>query len=135
VAMALKGKTKLDLDKKYKKVLKTPASFDFFVAIHDFIEQIESDSSLVKILLSKAGANVELKIPAKYDYLKIIHQGLKDAKNKSDADLGHARYAALLELNKIKDNDVSDSNSFWKKREVMRKFVSDIYGRLVPTSV
>lgn len=132
--MALKGKQKLDLDKKFQKVLATPASFDFFVAIHDFIEHIESDSSLVKILLSKAGANVELKIPIKYDYLKKIHQGMKDVKSKSDADLGHARYAVILELNKIKDNDVSDSNSLWKKREAMRKFVTDIYSRLVPTT-
>ena len=133
--MALKGKAKIDLDKKYQKVLKTPASFDFFVAIHDFVDHIESNASLVKVLLSKTGANLELKIPAKYDYLKQIHRGLKDAKSKSDSDLGHARYAVILELNKIKDNDVSDSNSFWKKREVMRKFVSDIYGRLVPTTV
>lgn len=132
--MAIKPKVKIDLDKKFQKVLKTPASFDFFVAIHDFIEHIESDSSLVKILLSKSGANLELKIPTKYDYLKVIHQGLKDAKSKSDADLGHARYAALLELNKIKDNDVSDSNSYWKKREVIRKFATEIYGRLVPTA-
>ncbi len=133
--MALKGKTKADLDKKYQKVLKTPASFDFFVAIHDFIDHIESDSSLVKILLSKSGANLELKIPTKYNYLKVIHQGLKDAKSKSDADLGHARYAVIIELNKIRDNDVSESNSFWKKRETLRKFVTEIYGRLVPTTV
>lgn len=133
--MALKGKTKADLDKKYQKVLKTPASFDFFVAIHDFIDHIESDSSLVKILLSKSEANLELKIPTKYNYLKVIHQGLKDAKSKADGDLGHARYAVIIELNKIRDNDVSESNSFWKKRETLRKFVTEIYGRLVPTTV
>lgn len=132
--MAQKGKINAGLDKKYQKVLKTPASFDFFVAIHDFIEHIESDASLVKVLLSKSSANIELKIPTKYEYLKVIHQGLKDSKSKSDADMGHARYAALLELNKIKDNDVSESNSFWKKREVMRKFVTEIYGRLAPTT-
>lgn len=133
--MALKDKTKTDLDKKFKKVIDTPASFDFYSAIHDFVECIEANSSFKKILSSKSGVNLELKIPTKYDYLKLIYQGLQDSKTKSDADLGHSRYAVILELNKIKDNDVSDSNSFWKKRETIRKFATDIYGRLVPAAV
>lgn len=132
--MTTKSRPNGDLEKKYQKVLNTPASFDFYVAIHDFIEHLESDPAYSKIILSKASANVELKIPAKYAYLKIIHQGLKDAKSKTNDDLGHARYAAIVDLNKIKDNDVSESNSFWKKREVMRKFAADIYARLIPKS-
>ena len=132
--MAISGKGKTELDKKCRKVLETPAGFAFFVAIHDFVDHIESNASFLKIILSKSAENKELKISTKYDYLKVIHQGLKDSKNRSDNDLGHARYAALLELNKIKDNDVSESNSFWKKREAIRKFVSEIYGRLVPAA-
>lgn len=133
--MAVKGKVKGGLDKKFENVVKTPAGFEFFVAIHDFIEHIESDSSYLKIIASKAAANLELKIPAKYDHLKLIYQGLEDANSKSSADLGHSRYAVLIELNKIRDNDVSESNSFWKKREAFRKFATEIYGRLTPTLV
>ncbi len=36
--MKLLEKVKSELDEKFQKVLKTSASFDFFVAIHDFIE-------------------------------------------------------------------------------------------------
>lgn len=133
--MATKDKSKAGLDKKFQKVLETPASFEFFVAIHDFIEYIEENSAFKKILTAKNAANTELKIPTKYDYLKLIYQGLQDSATKSDADLGHSRYAVILELNKIKDNDVSNSNSFWKKRDVIRKFATDIYGRLTPVTV
>ncbi len=133
--MALNEKVKAGLDKRYQKVLATPAGFDFFVAIHDFVEHIETNQSLYKIVLSKAGANLELKIPTKYEHLKHIHQGLKDAKGNSTSDLGHVRYVAIVELNKIRDNNLSDSNTFWKKREASRKFVTDIYSRLTPTEV
>jgi hypothetical protein len=30
-------KVKNELDKRFQKVAKTPASFDFFAAIHDFV--------------------------------------------------------------------------------------------------
>lgn len=129
------AKVKSDLDRKFQKVLKTPASFDFYVAIHDFIEHIEQNASLASSLSSRTKPNRELKIPAKYDYLKQIYQGLEDAKTTSNADLGHNRYAVLLELNKIRANDVSESNSFWKKRELIRKLSGEIYGRLNPELV
>jgi len=123
-------KVKSDLDKKFQKVLATPASFDFFVAIHDFIEHIELNPSLSRDLLPRIKANRELNIPSKYGYLKQIYQGLEDADSKSDADLGHARYAVCTELNRIRNNDVSESNSFWKKREVSRRLTGEIYARL-----
>lgn len=133
--MVTKDKSKSGLDKKFQKVQETPASFEFFMAIHDFIEYIEGNQAFKKILSAKNAINSELKISTKYDYLKLIYQGLQDSKTKSDADLGHSRYAVILELNKIKDNDVSNSNSFWKKRDVIRKFATDIYSRLVPATV
>lgn len=126
---------KSDLDKKFQKVLHTPASFDFFVAIHDFIEHIELNSSLSDSLSSRIKPNRELKIPNKYSYLKQIYQGLEDADIKSDADLGHARYAAILQLNRIRNKDVSESISFWKKRELFRKLTGEIYKRLNPDLV
>jgi len=130
--MKLLEKAKSDLDKKFQKVLKTPASFDFFVAIHDFIEHIELNSSLLGSLSSRIKSNRELNIQSKYSYLKQIYQGLEDANSKSDVDLGHARYAVLIELNKIRNKDVSESNSFWKKRELFRKLTGEIYNRLNP---
>ncbi|OGY62963.1 MAG: hypothetical protein A2745_02220 [Candidatus Harrisonbacteria bacterium RIFCSPHIGHO2_01_FULL_44_13] len=129
------GKVKIGLHKKFQKVLKTPASFDFFVAIHGFVKYIESNSALCASVLSSAKSNRELNIPVKYNYLKRIYQGLEDANNKSDVDLGHARYAVIVELNRIRNNDVSESNSFWKKREVFRKLTGEIYERLNPHSV
>lgn len=118
---------KIGLDKKFKKVLKTPASFDFFRAIHDFVEYIELNPSLSGGLSSRKKSNQELKIPDKYKNLKKIYQGLEDANAKSSVDLGHERYMTLLELNKIKDKNVSESNSFWKKRELLRKITGEIY--------
>lgn len=130
--MKLTSKVKSDLDKKFKKVLDTPASFDFFVAIHDFIEHIELNASLSKSLLRPIKSAQELNIPNKYGYLKQIYQGLEDADTRSNVDLGHARYSVIRELTRIRNNDVSDSNSFWKKRELSRKLAGEIYKRLVP---
>lgn len=133
--MKLSGKVKSDLEKKFQKVLKTPASFDFFIAIHGFIKHIELNPALCASVLSKSKSNQELNIPGKYTNLKRIYQGVEDANNKSDVDLGHERYAVLVELNRIHNNDVSDSNSFWKKRELFRKLVGEIYQKLNPTLV
>ena len=132
VMKLLQKARKSGLDKKFQKVIKTPASFDFYVAIHDFIDYIESNAPMVKSLQSSSKLNRELKIPDKYNHLRRIHQGLEDADNKSGDDLGHARYAVLIELNRIKNKEASESNSFWKKRELFRKFTSDIYARLNP---
>lgn len=123
-------KTQSDLDKKFKKVLQTPASFGLFVAIHDFVEYIELNQSLSNLLSYRLKINQELGIPIKYDYLKQIYQGLEDINGASNADLGHARYSVIRDLNRIQSNDVSDSNSFWKKREASRKLAQVIYDRL-----
>lgn len=133
--MALTKKVGADLHKRFQKVVATPASFDFFVAIHDFIEHIESNPSLSAVLVSTTKANQELNIPTKYSYLKQIYQGLEDADNKTGDDFGHARYAVLRDLNRIRGKDFSDSNTFWKKRELFRKLSGEIYLRLNPDSV
>ena len=130
--MKLLGKVKSDLDEKFQKILKTPASFDFFVAIHNFVEHIELNPSLSKNLSSFIKSNQELRIIGKYGYLKKIYQGIEDADIKSGADLGHERYMVLVELNKIRNKDVSESNSFWKKRELFRKLTGEIYEILSP---
>lgn len=118
------------MDKKFQRVLETPASFDFFVAIHDFIEHIELDPSLSGGLSERIKANRELDIANKYGYLRKIYQGLEDINTKSNIDLGHTRYMVIQELSKIQNKDVSESNSFWRKRELSRKLTGIIYERL-----
>ncbi|MCR4328176.1 MAG: hypothetical protein NUV53_01530 [Patescibacteria group bacterium] len=130
--MQVSEEVKKGLEKKFKKVTETPASFDFFVAIHDFIEHIESNTPLMRSLSPRLKANRELKIPNKYSHLKQIYQGLEDSQDTSGIDLGHTRYAILIELNRIKINDVSESNSFWKKRELFRRLTEEIYKQLTP---
>ncbi len=133
--MKVLEKVKTDLDKKFQKVLKTPASFAFFVAIHDFIEHIESNSSLSCSLSHRIKPNRELRIPNKYSYLKQIYQGLEDANIESNVDLGHVRYMVLQELKRIRNKNFSENNSFWKKRELFRKLTGEIYARLNPSQV
>lgn len=118
------------LDKKFKKVLRTPASFAFFVAIHDFIECIELNSIFSAGLSSHIKINRDLGIPTKYGHLKRIYQGLEDMGSKSNNDLGHERYMVICDLNLIQNDEVSENNSFWKKRELFRKLTIDIYERL-----
>jgi len=131
--MKLSGKVINGLDEKFQKVLKTPAGYDFYVAIHDFVKHIESNATLARHLSLKSKSNQELRIPAKYNILKQIYQGLEDASITTNADLGHARYMVLVELNQIRNNDLSESNSFWKKRELFRKSANEIYDLLNPT--
>ncbi len=129
--MKMLPKIKSGLEKKFQKVVKTPASFEFFVAVHDFVEYIEANRPLASHILASSKLNLELNLPNKYNYLKQIYQGLKDANTTTNEDLGHSRYAVLLELKKIQNKDVSDSNSFWKRREVARESIGEIYQRLV----
>lgn len=128
-------KVKLGLEKKFQKVVKTPASFEFFVAVHDFVEYLEANASLAKHISSQIKPNLELNLPNKYNYLKQIYQGLEDVNADTKEDLGHTRYSVILELKKIRSNDVSDSNSFWKRREVARESIDAIYQRLNPNTV
>lgn len=128
--MKSSNKVKNELDKKFQTVISTPASFDFFVAIHDFIKHIEGNSVLTNSLSPKLKPNRQQNISVKYNNLKQIYQGLEDAQSKAGVDLGHARCMVLVELNRIKANVVSDGNSFWKKRDLYRKLTEEIYGRL-----
>ena len=115
-------------DQKFQTVLKTPAGYAFFVAIHDFIEHIELHPTLAKAISLRP--NKELDIPKKYAYLKQIYQGLEDINSESTADFGHSRYMVIRELDRIKNKETSESNSFWKKRELFRKLVNEIYAGL-----
>lgn len=128
--MKLMKKIKSGLYKRFQKVLRTPASFAFFVAIHDFIECIELNSVLSSGLSSRMKINRDLGIPTKYGHLKKIYQGLEDMDSQSNNDLGHERYMVICNLNLIQNDEVSENNSFWKKRDSFRKLTTDIYERL-----
>ena len=122
--------TKSGLDKKLQKILETSPSFELFRAIHDFIESIEENPAFLKLLSPRIKINKELGIPDKYAYLKQVYQAFEDMKAQSTDDLGHARYSVIRELNAIKDGYFSDTNSFWKRRELSKKLSQEIYDRL-----
>ncbi len=128
--MELLKKTKVDLSKKYQKVMTTPPSFVFFKAIHDFVDYIEANPQLVEGLSQRIKINKELGIPNKYGSLKQIHQGVEDVVSPSTKDIGHTRYMVLRDLSRIQNQEMSDSNFFWKKRELFRKLTSEVYERL-----
>ncbi len=132
--MKLVKKTKADLDKKFQKVRDTPASFAFFKAIHDFIEYIENTPAFAESLTYRNKISRDLNIPAKYGYLHQVYQGVEDVNSKTTKDIGHARYMVVRDLARIEVNEVSESNFFWKKREVFRKLAGEVYDRLVMES-
>ena len=115
-------KTRSELDKRFQKISQTAASYDFFIAIHDFVGHIESQ----KILAKHASR------PGKYQYLKDIYRGIEDIRPAlSDKDRGHARYMAVVDLRLIQKNNISENNVFWRKREFFRKTAGEIYNSLV----
>ncbi|KKS99352.1 MAG: hypothetical protein UV75_C0006G0041 [Candidatus Giovannonibacteria bacterium GW2011_GWA1_43_15] len=118
--MKLSETMKLELDRRFQKVLATPASFDFLMAIHDFVQYIELSS------LSK-------RLPIQYAHLKQIYQGVKDSGAKSKGDLGHARYMVIHDLNRIQNNEFSQNNLFWRKQEFFRKLAIEIHEKLNPS--
>ncbi|MDP1688909.1 MAG: hypothetical protein Q8L47_02150 [bacterium] len=120
-------KTKSSLDSKLKKIQLTQAGFDFYVAIHSFVKFVESNPELPKSLRKDVKLNRELNIASKYDYLKQVYQGIEDVNVRSNVDLGHARYATIKDLNKIRSNELSENNTLWKKRELLRKTVGEVH--------
>lgn len=128
--MTLVTKTKVDLDKKFQKVMKTPPGIVFFEAIHDFVGYIEMNPKLVEGLSQRIKINKELGIPNKYSSLKQIYQGMEDVNTPTTKDIGHTRYMVVRDLSRIQNKEISESNFFWKKRELFRKLTSEVYERL-----
>ncbi|MEK9179875.1 MAG: hypothetical protein AAB897_00455 [Patescibacteria group bacterium] len=122
-------KAKSNLDKKFKKVAATPASFAFFVAIHDFIECVELDPALSQGF-SRLKINREKDLSTKYINLRQIHQGVKDLATPTSEDLGHDRNVVVRDLSRIRAQEMSDSNTFWKKRELWRKLATEVHGNI-----
>jgi len=127
----VKKKAKKDLEKKFQKISDTPEGFNFFVAIHDFIKHIESSEVLSSAVSSSARIERKTEIAKKYKQLKKVYRAFEDVNADTDIDLGHERYMAILDLNKIKDKKISEMNSFWKKRDLYRKITGEVYEALV----
>jgi hypothetical protein len=125
--MKLAKKAKSDLDKKFQKVVEAPMNFALFTAIHDFIEHIETTPALLKNISYSNKINREANVPAKYGYLRQIYQGVEDTNTKTNDDLGHARYMVVRDLGYIKKAELSESNFFWKKRELFKKLTGEVY--------
>lgn len=125
--MELLKKTKLNLDKKFKKVVQAPEGFGLFVAIHDFIEYIELTPVFSNGISYRTKTGRELNLPTKYGYLKQIYQGLEDVGAKTNEDLGHARHTNVRDLTRIRGKEFSENNFFWRKRALFRKLAAEVY--------
>jgi len=123
-------KIKSGLDQKFKKVRETPAGFTFFISLHHFVQYIESTPSFAIFFDSAHKGNRAAEISPKYSVLRQIYQGIEDIDIRTTDDLGHDRYVAIRELSLIRKDDLSENNTFWKRRESLRKLAGDIHKTL-----
>ncbi len=128
--MIAEKKIKLVLDRKIKEVRETPASFPFFVSLHDFVEYIESTPKFAVFFSSAKRGGRAKELSAKYAIMKQIYQGIEDLDVRTTNDLGHDRYVAIRDLSLIRKKEVSENNSFWKQRELLRKLAGEIHETL-----
>ena len=128
--MPLLKSKKIELEKKFQKVLQSPEGFGFFEAVHDFIEHIEATPALSSGISRPSKANREFNIGTKYGHLLQIYQGVEDVDLKSPDDLGHARLVNVRDLTRIRNSEFSENNYFWKKRALFKKLAAEVYERL-----
>ncbi len=113
------------LDRKFEKIKNASADFRLFVLIHDFIKYIEATPAFNVFLKEKSARAKE--IPVKYPALRQIYQGIEDIDLSTNVDLGHDRYVAIRELSLIRKNELSENNSFWKRREAFKKITGEVH--------
>jgi hypothetical protein len=123
-------KIKLVLDKKLKVVRDTPASFTFFVSLHDFVEYIESIPTFAVFFGEMKKGSRAAELSPKYFVMKQVYQGIEDIDLRTADDLGHDRYVAIRELSSIRNKDFSENNTFWKRRELLRKVAGEVHKTL-----
>jgi hypothetical protein len=123
-------KTKSALDRKLEEIRETPASFTFFVSLHDFVEYIESTASFAVFFSGTKKGSRAKEISLRYAILKQVYQGIEDLDVNTNADLGHDRNVAIRDLALIRSNNVSENNSFWKRRELLRKIATETHATL-----
>jgi hypothetical protein len=128
--MAPAKKIQSVLDQKLKKVRETPASFPFFVSLHDFVQYIESTPSFAVFFSGAKRGSRAAELSPKYFVMKQVYQGIEDIDVQTTNDLGHDRYVAIRELSSIRNKDLSENNSFWKRRELLRKVAGETHQML-----
>jgi hypothetical protein len=117
----------LALAKKGKKVRETPDGFKFYISLHDFIEYVEMTSIFEVFFQGKKKGSRARDLAPKYFVLKQVYQGIEDLDLRTTDDLGHDRYVAIRELGLIKGKILSENNSFWKRREQLRKVAGEVH--------
>jgi hypothetical protein len=120
----------LTLAKKGKKVRETPDGFKFYTSLHDFIEYIEATPSFAVFFQGRKKGSRARYLAPKYFVLKQVYQGIEDIDLRTTDDLGHDRYVAIRELGLIRSKDISENNSFWKRREQLRKVAGEVHKTL-----
>ncbi len=128
--MTTTEKVRLVLDQKLKIVRETPASFPFFVSLHDFVQYIESTPSFAVFFKGAKRGSRASELSPKYFIMKQVYQGIEDIDIRTTDDLGHDRYVAIRELGLIRNKEVSENNSFWKRRELLRRMAGEIHETL-----
>ena len=128
--MMTSEKIRVVLDQKIKEVRETPASFTFFVSLHNFVEYIEVTPAFAVFFSGAKKGSRAKELTAKYAIMRKVYQGVEDIDVRTTADLGHDRYVAIRDLCLIRDKNVSENNSFWKQREILRKLAGEIHGTL-----
>jgi hypothetical protein len=118
------------LAKKGKKVSEAPDGFKFYLSLHDFIEYIESTPSFEVFFQGRKKGSRARDLAPKYFVLKQVYQGIEDIDLRTTDDLGHDRYVAIRELGLIRGKDISENNSFWKRREQLRKVAGEVHKTL-----
>jgi hypothetical protein len=123
-------KIKSVLGQKIKEVRETPAGFTFFVSIHDFVKYIEATPKFAVFFAGTKKGSRAKELSAKYAMMKQIYQGIEDIDVRTTNDLGHDRYVAIRDLSLIRSKNVSENNSFWRQRELLRKLAGEIHETL-----
>ncbi|MDR3581960.1 MAG: hypothetical protein P4L67_01660 [Candidatus Pacebacteria bacterium] len=118
------------LAKKGGKVREAPEGFAFYVSLHDFIEYIESTPSFEVFFKGRGKGSRAKDLAPKYFVLKQVYQGIEDIDLRTTDDLGHDRYVAIRELGLIRKKDISENNSFWKRREQLKKVAGEVHKTL-----
>jgi hypothetical protein len=124
------NKIKSVLDQKIKVVTETTEGFAFFVSLHDFVQYIESVPSFAVFFSDTKKGSRAAELSSKYFVMKQVYQGIEDINIRTTSDLGHDRYVAIHELSSIKKGDLSENNSFWKRRELLRKVAGETHAVL-----
>ena len=123
-------KIKSVLDRKLKEVREAPAGFPLFVSLHDFVAYIEATPSFAAFFSGAKRGNRAAELSPKYFVMKQVYQGIEDIDLRTSDDLGHDRYVAIRELSSIRNKDFSENNTFWKRRELLRKVAGEVHKTL-----